>query len=59
MSGTSVGRTVFVLGKEIHGNRQVVIVEDGEEYGFEYATIENIITAYTAQKARFPYDLPA
>jgi hypothetical protein len=59
MSGTAVGRTVFVLGKQIHGNRQVVIVEDGEEYGFEYAAIENIITAYTAQTARFPYDLPA
>lgn len=59
MGGIAVGRTVFVLGKQIHGNRQVVVVEDGQEYGFEYAAIENIITAYTAQTARFPYDLPA
>lgn len=56
---TAVGRTVFVLGKELHGNRQVVVVEDGQEYSFEYAAIQNIITAYTAQTARFPYDLPA
>lgn len=55
--GTAVGRTVFVLGKEVQGNRQVVVVEDGEEYGFEYATIENILTAYTTQTARFPYEL--
>lgn len=57
--GIAVGRTVFVLGKEAHGNRQVVVVEDGQEYSFEYATISDIITTYTAQTARFPYDLPA
>lgn len=58
--GTAVGRTVFVLGKEAHSNRQVVIVEDGEEYGFEYATISNIISAYTnAPITRFPYELVA
>lgn len=57
MGGTAVGRTVFVLGKELHGNRQVVIVEDGEEYGFEYAAIEDIITPYTDQTARFPYEV--
>ena len=50
MAGTAVGRTVFVLGKEIHGNRQVVIVNDGEEYAFDHAA-----TAYTDQTARFPY----
>lgn len=60
MAGTAVGRTVFVLGKQAHGNRQVVVVEDGQEYGFEYATISNIINAYTnAPVTRFPYDLPA
>lgn len=52
MSGTAVGRTVFVLGKELHGNRQVVIVEDGEAYDFDVSAIQT----YTAQVARFPYE---
>jgi predicted RNA-binding protein with TRAM domain len=47
------GRTVFVLGREVDGNRQVVIVEDGEEYNFDIDTM----TAYTAQTARFPYEV--
>lgn len=50
---TAVGRTVFVLGKEAYGNRQVVVVEDGDEYSFDISTM----TAYTAQTARFPYSL--
>lgn len=50
---TTTGRTVFVLGKELHGNRQVVIVEDGQEYNFDAATI----LPYTNQTARFPYEV--
>lgn len=50
---TAVGRTVFVLGKQAHGNRQVIIVEDGQDYDFSIDTM----TAYTAQTARFPYEL--
>jgi len=50
---TAVGRTVFVLGKQALGNRQVLIVADGEEYNVDIATMQ----AYTAQVARFPYDL--
>lgn len=53
MSSTAVGRTVFVLGKQVHGNRQVMIVNDGESYDVDLATM----TAYTAQTARFPYEL--
>ena len=51
---TAVGRTVFVLGKQVHGNRQVIIVEDGEEYSFDH---NSTVQAYTAQTARFPYEL--
>lgn len=51
---TAVGRTVFVLGKQLHGNRQVLIVEDGEEYSVDASTA----TAYTnAPTTRFPYEL--
>lgn len=50
---TAVGRTVFVLGKKLHGNREVLIVEDGEEYSVDISAA----TAYTAQVARFPYDI--
>lgn len=51
---TAVGRTVFVLGKEIHGNRQVLIVEDGAEYSIDH---NSTVTAYTGQTARFPYEI--
>lgn len=47
------GRTVFVLGREVDGNRQVVVVEDGEEYNFDIDTI----TDYTDQTSRFPYEI--
>lgn len=54
MANVASGRTVFVLGKELHKNRQVLIVEDGKEYSvsFEYTNAE-----YSAQEARFPYEL--
>lgn len=51
---TADQRFVFVLGKELHGNRQVLVVNSGEEYS-EY--LVNQGTAYTAQTARFPYDI--
>lgn len=50
---TATGRTVFVLGRELHGNRQVVIVNDGEEYSLDPSTIQT----YTQQVARFPYNI--
>lgn len=53
MSNTADGRTVFVLGKELHGNRQVVVVEDGEEYDLDPAAIAD----YTDEDAQFPYEL--
>jgi hypothetical protein len=50
---TAVGRTVFVLGKELHGNRQAIVVEDGEEYSVDIsAKVE-----YTDQTAKFPYEV--
>lgn len=50
---TASSRTVFVLGKELAGNRQAFIVESGAEYSV-YATA---IVAYTDQTAKFPYDI--
>lgn len=52
-TGTSVGRSVFVLGKEVAGNRQAVIVENGQEYSL-YSTA---IVAYTDATAKFPYSV--
>ncbi len=48
---TTTGRTVFVLGKEIAGNRQAFIVESGAEYSV-YITAA---VAYTDATAKFPY----
>ncbi len=50
---TAVGRTVFVLGKELQGNRSVVVVEDGAEYSMAIDTM----VVYTNQTARFPYEV--
>lgn len=51
---TAADRLVFVMGKELHGNRQVLVVNSGEEYN-DY--LVNQATAYTAQTARYPYDI--
>jgi len=52
----AVGRTVFVLGRHQHGNRQVVIYENNEEYDLSLATIQ----AYTnVPLTRFPYEMVA
>jgi hypothetical protein len=53
MSNTANGRTVFVVGKELHGNRQVVVVENGQEYDLDPAAI----VSYTSDVAQFPYTL--
>lgn len=50
---TASGRQVFVLGRQVHGNRQVLIVEDGEEYSSD---LVNQATIYTAATAKFPYE---
>lgn len=55
-TATAVGRTVFVLGKEAHGNRQAVIVGAGEEYNSDSLAV-GTITAYTDQTARYPYEV--
>lgn len=51
MSNTAVGRTVFVLGQEVKGNRQAVVVENGESYDLDPAAI----VSYTSDRAQFPY----
>lgn len=52
-TNTTVGRTVFVLGKEEHGNRVVSIVEATTEYSMDLAAVE----LYTDQTASFPYTI--
>ncbi len=47
----AVGFTVFVLGKEAHENREVVVLNTGDLYGFS----ASLNTAYTAQVTKFPY----
>lgn len=49
---TATGREIYVLGKEEHGNREVVIVEDGQEHNFPADTEYT----YASQNTRFPYN---
>ena len=51
MSNTTSGRTVFVLGLEALDNREIVVVEDGDQYDLDATTI----TAYTSGLTQFPY----
>lgn len=52
---TADGREIYVIGSEPEGNREVVIMEDGQEHDFpagaEYT--------YASVQTRFPYELPA
>lgn len=51
--GTAVGTTVFVLGKEEEGNREVLVFQDGQDYGDLPITA---IKPYTDQTTKFPYN---
>lgn len=51
MSTTSA-RTVFVLGREVDGNREVVIVDANKEYSMN----ANTISEYSDADAAFPYE---
>ncbi len=49
------GREIYVIGKELHGNREVIIQEDGSTHDFP-ATAE---FTYADQVTRFPYEMSA
>jgi hypothetical protein len=44
-------RTVFVLGREVDGNREALIVDSGKEYTLDPETI----VEYSDESAEFPY----
>lgn len=52
MSATATARQVHVLGREVDGNREAVIVESGDTYDMDY----NTITTYEDTDAAFPYE---
>ena len=45
-------RIVLVLGSEDEGNRHAVVVESGETYDIDYATV----VEYDDATAEFPYE---
>lgn len=49
------GREIYVLGEENDGNREVVIVEDGDTHDLPAAAK----FAYSDVATRFPYELNA
>ena len=51
MSGTAVGVTSFVLGREQDSNREVRTFENGQAYDLDVSQIQ----AYTANDTTFPY----
>jgi hypothetical protein len=54
MASTASERMVFVLGKELHGNRQVLIVEDGEEYDLD---ADDAVEYDADETTQFPYEI--
>lgn len=51
---TASARTVFKLGEDAEGNREVMTVESGDTYDLAYDTITN----YSDADAGFPYVAP-
>jgi hypothetical protein len=49
------GREIYVLGEEDWGNREVIVVEDGQNHDLP-ADAE---FTYADQATRFPYELSA
>lgn len=48
---TTDRRTVFVLGREVDGNREVLVVDDNTEYTLDASAIAD----YSDDDAAFPY----
>ena len=53
MSSTASGREIYVLGKEEYGNREVVIVENGEVHDLPAAAKYT----YASDLTKFPYSI--
>ena len=51
MSGTAVGTTTFVLGRNQDGHRETRIFEDGQAYVLDIEDVQ----AYSADDSTFPY----
>lgn len=51
MSGTAVGVTSFVLGREQDGHREIRTFEDGQAYDLSI----DLVQSYTADDTQFPY----
>jgi hypothetical protein len=51
MSSLATAQTIFVLGTPAEGNQEVRVVESGDTYDLDYATISTYEDAY----AEFPY----
>jgi hypothetical protein len=52
---TASGREIYVIGFEADGDREVTIVEDGNEHDFPAAAEYT----YASELTRFPYELTA
>ena len=53
MSSTASGREIYVLGKDSHGNREVVIVEDGKSHDLPASAKYT----YASGLTQFPYTI--
>ena len=49
----STGREIYVLGKELDGNREVVIVENGEVHDLPSAAKYS----YSSDLTKYPYSI--
>lgn len=52
-TGTAVGMTTFVLGREQDGNRETYTFENGQTY--DTSLTQAMVQAYTANSTTFPY----
>lgn len=53
-TGTAVGNTVFVMGREQDSNREIRVFQDGDTYDTTTFSVDQI-QGYTALDSTFPY----
>jgi hypothetical protein len=50
MAGIAVGTTAFVLGREVDGNREMYVFENGQSYDLDFEDVK----AYSVDETEFP-----
>lgn len=51
----AASRVIHVIGKHVHGNREMLVSDAGDTYDLP----EEAVTTYDDGNTQFPYEIPA